>query len=235
MRTHPRQMEERLAWRSLVLVALPALLLPPLLATQRGEHGAPAGEPAPLFTMAAEPPPRAQAEPLQPCPPETAPPIPHIDYMVQSTVAEPALVEPVAFSFDACRDDDSDLTVTSLPEPRQPRPATNQNCKLSIARHAEALAKADKSTSPPAYLSAPKPPYPAVMRQRRLQGCVGVRIAVSPLGTPTAVDITQPSGHAEFDSATRSWILRHWRFRPATAAGRAVASTVTTTVRFTLN
>lgn len=227
MRTHPRKMEERLAWRSLVLVALPALLLPPLLATQRGEHGAPAGEPAPLFTMAAEPPPRAQAEPLQPSPPETAPPIPHIDYMVQSMVAEPALVEPVAFSFDACRADDSDLTVTNLPEPRQPRPATNQNRQSSIVNC--------KSTSPPAYLSAPKPPYPAAMRQRRLQGCVGVRIAVSPLGTPTAVDITQPSGHAEFDSATRSWILRHWRFRPATAAGRAVASTVTTTVRFTLN
>ena len=227
MRTHPRQMEERLAWRSLVLVALPALLLPPLLATQRGEHGAPADEPAPLFTMAAEPPPRALAEPLQPSPAETAPPIPHIDYMVQSTVAEPSLVEPVAFSFDACRDDDSDLTVTSLPEPRQPRPATNQNRKLSIVNC--------QSTTPPAYLSAPKPPYPAAMRQRRMQGCVGVRIAVSPLGTPTAVDITQPSGHAEFDSATRSWILRHWRFRPATAAGRAVASTVTTTVRFTLN
>lgn len=227
MRTHPRQMEERLAWRSLLLVALPALLLPPLLATQRGEHGAPADEPAPLFTMAAEPPPRAQAEPLHPSPPETAQPIPQVEPMVQSTVAEPSPVEPVAFSFDACRADDSDLTVTNLPEPRQPRPAPQPNRKLSIVNC--------KSTTPPAYLSAPKPPYPAAMRQRRLQGCVGVRIAVSPLGTPTAVDITQPSGHAEFDSATRSWILRHWRFRPATAAGRAVASTVTTTVRFTLN
>lgn len=220
-------MEERLAWRSLVLVALPALLLPPLLATQRGEHGAHAGEPAPLFTMAAEPPPRTQAEPLHPCPPETAPPIPQVEPMVLSPV--PAWQE---FDFTIggiappplCV---SNLTVTNLPEPRQPRAAPRPNRKLSIVNR--------QSSSPPAYLSAPKPPYPAAMRQRRLQGCVGVRIAVSPLGTPTAVNITQPSGHAEFDSATRSWILRHWRFRPATAAGRAVASTVTTTVRFTLN
>ena len=235
MRTHPRQMEERLAWRSLLLVALPALLLPPLLATQRGEHGAPADEPAPLFTMAAEPPPRAQEEPLQPSPPKTIPPIPQVEPMVLSPI--PAWQE-FDFTIGGIASPPlcvSDLTVTNLPDPRQPRPATNQNRKLSIARHAEALAKADQSTSPPAYLSAPKPPYPAAMRQRRLQGCVGVRIAVSPLGTPTAVDITQPSGHAEFDSTTRSWILRHWRFRPATAAGRAVASTVTTTVRFTLN
>ena len=227
MRTHPRQMEERLAWRSLLLVALPAPLLPPLLATQRGEHGAPAGEPAPLFSMAAEPPPRAQEEPLQPCPPETAPPIPPVEPMVLSPV--PAWQE-CNFTIGGIASPplcDSDLIVTNLPEPRQPRAAPQPNRQLSIVNCI--------STSPPAYLSVPKPPYPAAMRQRRLQGCVGVRIAVSPLGTPTAVDITQPSGHAEFDSATRSWILRHWRFRPATAAGRAVASTVTTTVRFTLN
>ena len=36
------------------------------------------------------------------------------------------------------------------------------------------------------------------------------------------------------DSTTRSWILRHWRFQPATSAGRPIASTVTTTIHFKL-
>lgn len=73
------------------------------------------------------------------------------------------------------------------------------------------------------------------MRKRRITGSVGVRISVSPQGLPTAVDITCPSGHSEFDTTTRSWILRHWRFQPATSAGRPIASTVTTTIHFKLN
>ena len=67
------------------------------------------------------------------------------------------------------------------------------------------------------------------MRKRRITGSVGVRIAVSPQGLPTAVDITRPSGHSEFDTTTRSWILRHWRFQPA-----ATAAVFTTTVHFRL-
>ncbi|MCQ2371443.1 MAG: energy transducer TonB [Akkermansia sp.] len=210
-----------------MMVALPALIVLPLLALSRNNPATPAPE-APLFTMASEPPARAQGKPL------LIPAVPIAElpdlYFVPCTLyipPTPQALQPIACSFEPSPPNDSDLTVTNLPEPRQPRLATNQNRKLSIVNC--------QSTTPPAYLSAPKPPYPAAMRQRRLQGCVGVRIAVSPLGTPTTVDITQPSGHAEFDSATRSWILRHWRFRPATAAGQAVASTVTTTVRFTLN
>ena len=67
------------------------------------------------------------------------------------------------------------------------------------------------------------------MRKRRITGSVGVRISVSPQGLPTAVDITRPSGHSEFDATTRSWILRHWRFQPA-----ATAAIFTTTVHFRL-
>ena len=68
------------------------------------------------------------------------------------------------------------------------------------------------------------------MRKRRITGSVGVRISVSPQGLPTAVDITRPSGHSEFDTSTRSWILRHWRFQPA-----STAAVFTTTIHFKLN
>lgn len=222
MKPRPRQMEERLAWRSLTTVALPALLLVPLLAVQRGENCAPAGAPAPLFTLAPEPPPRAKAEPLLPAAPETAVPAPQMEHMVQSPV--PAWQE-VNFTIGGIESPmlrDSELTVANLPEMRHARRAPRENPPVTDSQS-------------PEYLSNPKPPYPAGMRQRRIQGSVGVRIAVSPQGLPTAVDITQPSGHAEFDFTTRNWILRHWRFRPAKRGGAAVASSITTTVRFRLH
>lgn len=89
--------------------------------------------------------------------------------------------------------------------------------------------------TPPAYLSAPRPPYPAAMRGRRLSGSVGVRIHISAEGTPTDVDIIGPSGHSDFDSTTRSWILQHWRFRPAISQGKAIAATVRTRVDFVMD
>ena len=214
MKTNPRHLEQQLAWRSLMMVVLPALVVLPLLALS---HHAPtrAAAQAPLFTMASEPPARAMAAQPQPIEPAFAPPNPQLEPCIIPPT--PQALQPVARSFDPFPPDDSDLTVTNLPKPRQPRAATPQIVP---------------STS---YLvHSPRPPYPSAMRKRRITGSVGVRIAVSPQGLPTAVDITRPSGHSEFDTTTRSWILRHWRFQPATSGGRAIASSVTTTVHFRL-
>lgn len=228
MRPTARQMEERLAWRSLAAVALPALLLLPLLAVQRVENGAPAHDEAPLFTLAAAPAPRAKAAPPLPAHAVAAPPAPQLAACVLPPEPQLQEIGSLPCGLDFPSGGEPELTIDSLPAPKRQQPR-------KVQRPAPVAAAKAPSTTPPAYLSNPKPPYPAGMRQRRIQGSVGVRIAVSPQGTPTAVDITRPSGHAEFDSATRSWILRHWRFHPATAAGRATASSVTTTVRFRLD
>lgn len=89
--------------------------------------------------------------------------------------------------------------------------------------------------TPPAYRSAPRPPYPAAMRQLRCTGSVGVRISVSAEGKPTGVEITQSAGHAEFDALTREWIMKHWSFHPATEDDRPTAATVRTRVEFRLD
>ena len=234
MKHAARQMEEQRAWRSLALVALPALALLPLLALQRAADDVSAGAAPPLFTMAQEPPARPKAEALIPAAPVAAPPAPHIAACVLPPEPQPAESGPILCGLDALpHDTEPELATDSLPAPHpapQARPRTVSRTPVPTMAAADA-----PSSTPPAYLSNPKPPYPAAMRQRRIQGSVGVRIAVSQQGTPTAVNITRPSGHAEFDSTARSWILRHWRFRPATTAGKATASTVTTTVRFRLN
>lgn len=236
MKHAARQMEEQRAWRSLALVALPALALLPLLALQRAADDVSAGAAPPLFTMAQEPPARPKAEALIPAAPVAAPPAPHMAASVLPMEPQFAEIPSLPCGFDSRNDEEREpeLATAALPAPHpapQPPPRTGSRTPVPTMAAADAPA----STTPPAYLNNPKPPYPAAMRQRRIQGSVGVRIAVSQQGTPTAVDITRPSGHAEFDSTASSWILRHWRFRPATTAGKATASTVTTTVRFRLN
>ena len=196
-----------------MVVALPALIVLPLLAIfKRPCHAEALAKAGPLFTMASEPPAPCHAEALAAAEPASVLPSPQLEPMVLSPIPSWQEFNSPIRGIETPPLCDSDLTVTNLPEPRQPRAATPQIVP---------------STS---YLvHSPRPPYPSAMRKRRITGSVGVRISVSPQGLPTAVDITRPSGHVEFDSTTRSWILRHWRFQPA-----ATAAVFTTTVHFRL-
>lgn len=119
---------------------------------------------------------------------------------------------------------------TPFEEEQAPSPSTTP-ARRTLASAAPAAAAPAKRT-PPAYREAPKPPYPAALRARRIGGSVGVRIAVSAEGTPTDVTITAPSGHAELDRCTRTWILTRWRFRPAEADGKPIAAHVQTRIDY---
>ena len=221
MKTSPRHLEQQLAWRSLIMVALPALIVLPLLAIfKRPCHAEALAKAGPLFTMASEPPAPCHAETLAAAEPAPVPPSPQLEPMVLSPI--PAWQEfnsPIR-GIETPPLCDSDLTVTNLPEP--PNAA-----KLP---RGEAATSSQIVPSTSYIVHSPLPPYPSAMRKRRITGSVGVRISVSPQGLPTAVDITRPSGHSEFDTSTRSWILRHWRFQPA-----ATAAVFTTTIHFKLN
>ena len=89
--------------------------------------------------------------------------------------------------------------------------------------------------TPPAYRSAPRPPFPAAMRQSRVEGSVRLRIFLDAEGVPQRVEIIIGSGHSEFDSTAREWVLRHWRFKPARQGSTPVPATVVTSVQFTLS
>lgn len=130
---------------------------------------------------------------------------------------------------------EGDLAALDIDIPvEEESPITTSPRRQVLASASPATATTAKRT-PPAYRDAPKPPYPAALRARRISGSVGVRIAVSAEGLPTDVSITTPSGHAELDRSARSWILAHWRFRPAELDGKPIAAHVQTRIDYELN
>ncbi len=160
-------------------------------------------------------------------PVETSPPELAVDELPEPTTASPMDELTASLAFQ-------------LPQRPEPKPAARP-----VAAPAAPAARPAAASSAPAgkaggtlvaasYRRAPSPPYPAALRSSRIEGRVGVRISIDAEGKPTRVDITAPSGHAEFDSTARSWILENWRFHPATRDGVAIASAVTTRVEFVL-
>lgn len=136
------------------------------------------------------------------------------------------------------------LPLLPIPEnlsllPEQPRPVQRNHAQKAPTKTAATSHPNRPDTvppiTPPAYKKAPPPPYPADMRASRIHGVVRVRIAVSAEGNPTTVQIISGSGHARLDSAACDWILRYWTFRPARRGEIPVASSVTTSVEFTLD
>ena len=88
---------------------------------------------------------------------------------------------------------------------------------------------------PPGYLDCPQPDYPPSLRARRVQGTVGIRIAVSAEGAPTRVEIITSSGNNKLDTHVRRWILQPWRFSPARRDGHPTAAMVDTSIHFVLH
>lgn len=132
------------------------------------------------------------------------------------------------------------LPPTTRPLARQESPsrpaARRESARPSTAATASASsAESAPPITPASYRSAPPPPYPASLRERRISGSVGLRIRVSATGHPTSAEITASSGHPDLDSAARRWVLAHWTFHPATRNGSPLESTIRTSVRFVLD
>ena len=89
--------------------------------------------------------------------------------------------------------------------------------------------------TPPAYLVCPQPPFPAHLRQRRVHGTVSLIIEVSAEGEPTGVTISTSSGNASLDAHAQRWVLKNWRFTPASKSGIALAARVSTAITFALH
>lgn len=103
---------------------------------------------------------------------------------------------------------------------------------VPVARAAGSNPKASVYT-PPQYISAPQPEYPAELQRRRIAGEVRVRIHVDASGKAHAVDILA-SPHPRLSQAVQYAVLNFWRFRAATQGKKSIASTVVTSVLFEL-
>ncbi len=239
---------ERLAWRSLratgalaLVLALSARTLPHPGANGTG-HNEGSGKEAFLLTPTAStpPPPSPDSSPLSF--PLSSPPPPDI-HLTQLPPLPP-------------RPDSSPLPLTDLPEaelsPSPPPPLFEVDMRLgeialpapapapaTTRTHARSTASAslpgkDIPTRAVRYRSAPRPPYPPLLREQHIEGSVRVRILVDVSGHPTAVDILTGSGHAAFDDTARRWILHHWTFYPAERNGKAIPGRVVTQIHFVM-
>jgi len=85
--------------------------------------------------------------------------------------------------------------------------------------------------TPPSEL---RPPYPQAKLLAEEEATLKLRLTIDEHGRVVAVE---PVGRADavFLAAARRHLLAHWRFKPASDDGRAVASTTVITLRFQLD
>lgn len=129
--------------------------------------------------------------------------------------------------------DDSELSAIAA-EPLPPPQQEWLPPLIPTSAHTNSAPAVNKEkTTPASPFRTPPPPYPARMRQRRIEGDVGICIHIDASGTPTAVDILTEV-HPDFAEHTRRWILSHWRFYAALKGQQSIASTLHTTIRYRL-
>jgi protein TonB len=78
------------------------------------------------------------------------------------------------------------------------------------------------------------PPYPPLARRLGEQGTVTLRLTISPQGVVTGADIVKSSGYADLDQSAMSWVMSHWKYKPAVRNGSPAASQTTAAVVFSL-
>ena len=183
--------------------------------------------------------PPAATHPL-PAPPVFSPALPPLPETSYHELPPPAVTEMPSFATDPMDEDPvfrteeltsftEEVPLHTHPSPTQrPSPPTRPLATVNSADNRRI------SYTPPAYKSAPPPPYPASMRQSRVEGTVRLRIYLLTDGKPDHVEIVDSSGYAELDSEASSWVLKHWLFTPALRNHSPIPSTVLTRVRFVL-
>jgi protein TonB len=78
------------------------------------------------------------------------------------------------------------------------------------------------------------PPYPATAIRQSVEGKVVLKLTVLETGRVAKADIVASSGSEALDQAAQAWIVGHWTYRPATAAGQPVPSQALASVTFNL-
>jgi protein TonB len=98
----------------------------------------------------------------------------------------------------------------------------------------EELAEDEAPTTPAHATSRPPPVYPALAQRRGLEGYVTLRLRIDERGrvVDSVVVASEPKG--VFDAAAKR-AVRRYRFSPARAGAKPVASTLQQTIRFELD
>ncbi|HEY4940595.1 MAG TPA: TonB family protein [Rhizomicrobium sp.] len=78
------------------------------------------------------------------------------------------------------------------------------------------------------------PPYPVEARAQSHQGTVLLQLAISAQGDVMSANVVQSSGFPELDSAAVTWVVAHWKYKPALQGGVPMPSQTQAAVKFDL-
>jgi len=78
------------------------------------------------------------------------------------------------------------------------------------------------------------PQYPVLSRRLREEGSVRLRLTIGTDGRVINAEVLESSGAARLDDAATAWVLRRWRYEPATVGGQPVEATTEATLTFRL-
>jgi protein TonB len=159
------------------------------------------------------PPPPTTIQFLQPeappTPPMKQPPVTLVKPTMPATPVVPQPVIPIQQSTEQ-----NPITVTTQPQPANP-PIADSGPSGLMDTHST-------------------PPYPADARNLSQQGTVTLALSIDATGAVTNAQVKVSSGYPELDQTAVSWVMAHWRYKPAIQNGAAVASATLAAVRFDL-
>jgi TonB family protein len=78
------------------------------------------------------------------------------------------------------------------------------------------------------------PPYPKESLRLKEEGTVTLSVTVGTDGAVSRASVFKPSGHQRLDDAAAEYVKSHWRWYPATRAGKPVQQTTRVAVHFKL-
>ena len=81
-------------------------------------------------------------------------------------------------------------------------------------------------------VSAPDPDYAESARQKKIQGCVMLAVAISATGTVDAVKVVKPLEPGLDQKAVEA--VQQWKFTPATKDGKPIAVQIPISIGFSL-
>jgi protein TonB len=84
-----------------------------------------------------------------------------------------------------------------------------------------------------AYLNNPKPPYPPMAFQLRIEGTVRLKALVLPDGSCGEVLLAQSSGNELLDQSAMNTVAK-WKFVPAKSQGKDVSQWVSIPIKFSV-
>lgn len=143
--------------------------------------------------------------------PTTKPPPPT---MIKPTMPVVPVVPPPFIPMEQ-PSNQSPITVTTQP----------QQAVTPLTPDSQASSIADTHTTPP---------YPAVARRLDQQGVVTLQLSIDQTGAVSNATVRASSGYPDLDQTAVEWVVGHWRYKPATQNGTAVASTAAAAVKFDL-